>query len=109
MSWVAVIDSAAVPVGAVVGVVVAGRELVVWRGAGGVVAVCDARCPHQWSSLAVEGAVDGDELVCRSHFWRFDASGQGSKLNVKGRRDEKAPVEAFVCRERDGTVQIEVP
>lgn len=109
MSWVAVVDSAAVPVGAVVGVVVDGRELVVWRGGGGAVAACDARCPHQWSHLAAEGAVDGDELVCLSHFWRFDASGRGSKVNVKGRRDDKGPVVAFACRERDGQVQVEVP
>lgn len=85
-----------------------GIELVVWRTAGGVAVACDARCPHQWSHLAAEGAVDGDELVCTAHFWRFDATGEGTKLNVKGRRDVKAPVVVHPIREHEGWVEVAV-
>lgn len=31
------------------------------------------RCPHQGALLG-EGEMDGDELVCRNHRWRFDAA-----------------------------------
>jgi phenylpropionate dioxygenase-like ring-hydroxylating dioxygenase large terminal subunit len=85
------------------------RELVVWRGHDGVVCVMDARCPHQWSHLGVEGVVDGDELVCAAHFWRFDRAGVGSKVNIKGRRDPKADVAVFGCRERGGLIEVELP
>jgi nitrite reductase/ring-hydroxylating ferredoxin subunit len=69
----------------------------------------DARCPHQWSYLAGEGLVDGEELVCAAHFWRFDRQGRGTKRNLFGRRDDKAGIEVFPTRERDGIIEAELP
>jgi phenylpropionate dioxygenase-like ring-hydroxylating dioxygenase large terminal subunit len=84
-------------------------ELVVWRTASGVLAACDARCPHQWSHLAGAGVVDGEELICLSHFWRFDTDGHGSKMAMSGRRDPKSDVAAFAVREVAGRIEVEVP
>ncbi len=81
------------------------RDLVVWRTTGGEACVMEARCPHEWSHLGAEGVVDGDEIVCTAHFWRFSCGGTGTKLNVKGRRDAKADIEVFVCREREGRIE----
>ncbi len=99
--WIAV--AGGLPAGAVAEAQVGDLDLVVWRTAGGRPCVFEARCPHQWSHLAFEGAVDGDELVCLAHFWRFDADGRGTKVNVKGRRDDKADIATFECRD-DGEV-----
>ena len=109
MPWVRLIDSEQVAPGAAVGADVGDRELVVWRSASGRVCAMDARCPHQWSYLAAEGVVDGDELVCGAHFWRFDAEGKGTKQNLFGRRDEKASIEVFATRELDGSVEADIP
>jgi phenylpropionate dioxygenase-like ring-hydroxylating dioxygenase large terminal subunit len=84
-------------------------ELVVWRDRSGRPCVMDARCPHQWSYLGFEGVVDGDELVCASHFWRFDVHGHGTKVNVNGRRDVKADIEVFPCDEVDGRLRARLP
>jgi 3-ketosteroid 9alpha-monooxygenase subunit A len=84
-------------------------ELVVWRTASGVLTACDARCPHQWSHLAGAGVVDGEELVCLSHFWRFDTEGHGSKVAMNGRRDPKSDVATFAVREVAGRIEVEVP
>lgn len=84
-------------------------ELVVWRTASGLLAACDARCPHQWSHLAGAGVVDGEELVCLSHFWRFDIEGHGSKTAMNGRRDPKSDVATFAVREVDGRIEVLVP
>ena len=75
------------------------RDLVVWRTADGRPCVMEARCPHQWSHLAGEGAVDGDELICLAHFWRFTTKGEGWKVNIGGRRDRKGDIEVLRCRE----------
>jgi 3-ketosteroid 9alpha-monooxygenase subunit A len=109
MPWVRVATAADVRGGEVVGVDVGPLELVVWRGAGGQVCVMDARCPHQWSYLFGEGVVDGDEIVCTAHFWRFGRDGRGSKLTVLGRRDEKADIEVFPVREHDGVIEADLP
>jgi phenylpropionate dioxygenase-like ring-hydroxylating dioxygenase large terminal subunit len=90
------------------GVDAAGLELVLWRDVDGRPCVMDARCPHQWSHLAAEGVVDGWELVCTAHFWRFDTRGVGSKVNVRGRRDAKADARTYPCREVDGRVQADL-
>lgn len=108
MPWRDLIGSADVGPAAVVGVDIGGSELVVWRAVDGRPTVCEARCPHQWSHLAAEGAVDGDELVCLTHHWRFGPDGRGSKLNVKGRRDPKGDLLVFACRERDGRIEVEL-
>jgi phenylpropionate dioxygenase-like ring-hydroxylating dioxygenase large terminal subunit len=97
-----------VPTGAVVGVSVAERDLVVWRTTGGTVCVMDARCPHQWTHLAAEGAVVGDEIVCLAHFWRFDTAGRGVKVAMSGRRDPKSDIAVHPATERDGRIVAEL-
>lgn len=109
MPWIDVLASDAVPPGVTAPVDLPGVEVVVWRTVAGVLAACDSRCPHQWSHLATAGAVDGEELVCLSHFWRFDVGGHGSKLSMTGRRDAKSDVASFPVRERGGRIEIEVP
>ena len=86
--WVAVADASLEP-----GQVVADDEhdVVVWRTADGRPCVMDSRCPHQWSHLAAEGVVDGDELVCAAHFWRFGTDGTGTKLSMAGRARREGP------------------
>jgi phenylpropionate dioxygenase-like ring-hydroxylating dioxygenase large terminal subunit len=85
------------------------RDLVMWRDLDGRPCVMAARCPHQWSHLEAEGVVDGPEIVCRAHFWRFDQCGVGSKVNVRGRRDRKGDIEVHPCRERAGHLEVWLP
>ena len=106
--WRELLDAEAVAPGQVKGVACGDLDLVVWRTAAGEVSVMDARCPHLWSHLAAEGAVDGEELVCTAHFWRFDTSGAGVKLAASGRRDRKGDIAVYPCRERDGTIEAVV-
>lgn len=106
---VAVVDAAAVASGGIVDARIGDRDLVVWRSASGRPCVMDARCPHQWSHLGAEGVVDGEEIVCLTHMWRFGPEGDGWKLAMNGRRDRKGDIEVFGCREVDGTIVAEIP
>lgn len=106
VEWMPLVASEAVQPGEILGASAGGHELVVWRARSGGVCVMDARCPHQWTHLGDGGVVDGDELVCTSHFWRFDRDGCGSKLTVLGRRDPKADIEVHRSRERDGMIEV---
>jgi len=103
--WRRLLASDLVGVAEVRAVDVDGRELVVWRGIDDVAVVMDARCPHLWSHLEAEGVVDACEIVCSSHFWRFDAAGRGTKVNVLGRRDPKADIRVHPSREHDGYIE----
>lgn len=92
--------------GSVIEVELGAEDLVVWRTARGEVCVMEARCPHQWSHLGQEGSVDGEELVCMTHFWRFTTSGEGWKANMEGRRDRKSDIDVYPCREVDGKIWV---
>ena len=83
-----------------------GRDLVVWRTEKGELCAMEARCPHQWTHLAHEGVVEGEEIICTTHFWRFSMTGEGCKENVKGRRDPKGSIEVIPCYEQDGKIWI---
>ena len=116
MNWVRLVESDAVAPSAIVDASLPpvepgayDRDLVVWRTSDGQPCVMEARCPHQWSHLGAEGFVDGDEIVCTAHFWRFDRQGRGSKLNVLGRRDPKADVTVYPTREVDGGIEVRLP
>jgi len=107
--WVRLVAVDDVPAAGIASVSVGDLDLVVWRDIDGVPAVMDARCPHQWSHLEAEGVVDGYEIVCTAHFWRFDAQGCGTKLTELGRRDPKSDVAVYACREADGFVEAQLP
>ncbi len=103
--WVVLLRGDEVGVGRVRAAEAGASDLVVWRTFAGQVCVMEARCPHLWSHLGAEGVVDGDELLCTAHFWRFDTSGAGSKVNVSGRRDRKGDIAVYECRERNGMIE----
>lgn len=107
--WFDLLASDALPLGAVRAATIDGRELVAWRGVDGHAAVGDRRCPHAWSDLATEGIVDGGELVCTAHFWRFAPDGTGTKCNAVGRRDLKAPLATYWSEERGGRLWVWLP
>ena len=108
-SWTILVAADDVLPAGIASVAVGDLDLVVWRDIDGAPVVMDARCPHQWSHLEAEGIVDGYEIVCTAHFWRFDRTGCGTKLNMFGRRDDKSDVTVYPCRERDGLIEGLLP
>jgi nitrite reductase/ring-hydroxylating ferredoxin subunit len=78
-----------------------GREIVAWRGIDGVLQLSEARCPHQFVHLASSGTVDGCELVCTAHFWRFATSGSGTLRDSSGHREPVSPLKVFSAVERN--------
>ncbi|HIG24847.1 MAG TPA: hypothetical protein EYG34_00700 [Acidimicrobiia bacterium] len=103
--WIAVTSEDLAP-GQIVESAIDGEDLVVWRTAQGTPCVMAARCPHQWSHLAGEGAVEGEEIVCLTHHWRFGPNGDGWKTSMAGRRDRKGDIEVWPCQEKNGTIWI---
>ena len=112
-SWTRLVRSSDVAPNSIIGVQSShrspGRELVAWRGDDGVVAVTDARCPHEFTHLAGQGVVEGCELVCLAHFWRFDRDGNSFLQGTGGHRDPMVPIESYTCREFNGWIEIRIP
>jgi 5,5'-dehydrodivanillate O-demethylase oxygenase subunit len=54
---------------------VLGEEFTIYRGAGGRVHILGPRCAHRYTWLHT-GRVQGDEISCFYHGWRYDGTGQ---------------------------------
>ncbi len=57
-----------------------GRQFTLWRGAdGGEHCLTQHHCPHRSAELGA-GWLDGGELVCPYHGWRFDVAGTCTRI-----------------------------
>jgi nitrite reductase/ring-hydroxylating ferredoxin subunit len=105
--WFAVAESADLAVGDVVALRAFGRDLVLYRTAGGAPRVLDAHCPHLGAHLAVGGRVTDECIQCPFHGWRFDgSSGECVEIpysDVK-RIPPKARTRSYPTLERNGLV-----
>ena len=66
-----------------------GRQLVLWRADDGGPVAADRGCPHRGASL-VGGRVEGGELACPWHGFRFDSAGSCTQIPCEG-RDARIP------------------
>ncbi|TAL38460.1 MAG: aromatic ring-hydroxylating dioxygenase subunit alpha [Alphaproteobacteria bacterium] len=83
-----------------------GHELAVFRGKDGKVAALDAYCPHMGAHLA-EGRVEGNQLRCFFHNWRFDAAGQCTDIPcLANKLQKRVQTRAWVLEERNGLIWI---
>ncbi len=62
----------------------------------------DAYCPHLGAHLGHGGAVEGCELRCPFHGWRFDAEGNNTDIPYSERTNRKARLRTFPVVERNG-------
>jgi phenylpropionate dioxygenase-like ring-hydroxylating dioxygenase large terminal subunit len=77
--WVPIALSRDVPKGVTRGVILAGRELVVWRTASGSVQAWEDRCPHRGMRLSL-GFVRGETLNCLYHGWQYGQTGSCQRI-----------------------------
>jgi phenylpropionate dioxygenase-like ring-hydroxylating dioxygenase large terminal subunit len=81
--WYWLLRSGDVPRKRVVATEIFRHRLAVYRGDDGRVAALDAYCPHMGAHLA-EGRVEGCELRCFFHNWRFDGAGNCTDMPALG-------------------------
>ena len=73
--WQPIYHSADLAAGAAVPLRIMSESFTLYRGESGRVCLVDARCPHRGTQLS-SGWIEGDELRCFYHGWKFAADGQ---------------------------------
>lgn len=102
--WFVVAGAGEVPERGVQRLTAFGRELVMFRGESGAVAILDAFCPHLGAHLGVGGTVAGDGVRCPFHAWVFGADGRCVDIPYAKKIPKQAKVRAWAVRERNGLV-----
>jgi 3-ketosteroid 9alpha-monooxygenase subunit A len=83
-----------------------GRELVAFRSKEGKLGVLDAFCPHLGAHLGYGGTVDGDNIRCPFHAWKFDGAGCCTEVPYAKKIPPKAKLRSWEPREVNGLVMV---
>ncbi len=100
MPWVAVLDDAALPLGAHTRVEAQGQPILLARLDDGLHAVHDV-CLHRGASLAAGPLADG-VVTCYLHFWSFDVR-SGACTQVPGLQ-----LRVFPVKSEEGKIHVEL-
>jgi 5,5'-dehydrodivanillate O-demethylase len=80
------------------------EDFTLYRGAGGRAAVISALCAHRLTKLSV-GTVEGDDLRCFFHGWKYGADGQCVEAPGQNQRlVERTSVASYPTREELGLI-----
>lgn len=79
-----------------------GRDLVLFRDGDGDAHLLDAFCPHLGAHLGHGGVVEGKEIVCPFHAWRFDGTGTCTKIPYANKVPKQAKLDKFPLIEQNG-------
>jgi 3-ketosteroid 9alpha-monooxygenase subunit A len=81
-----------------------GKDFVLFRGEDRRATLLAAHCPHLGAHLGYGGRVEGNDIVCPFHAWRFAASGRCTDVPYASRIPPRAAVDAYPVREHSGMI-----
>src|SRR5579884_2451361 len=79
-----------------------GRDLVLYRGESGEARLFDAFCPHLGAHLGYGGRVEGEDIVCPFHGWRWDCQGCNVDIPYSERTNRSRRLRTWPLHEADG-------
>jgi nitrite reductase/ring-hydroxylating ferredoxin subunit len=82
----------------------AGKDVVIYRTRKGVLRAIEPYCPHMGAHLGVGGKVEGEQLLCPFHHFRFSTDGQC--VSTPYGKPSKAPLTLLPSQERHGIVWV---
>jgi 5,5'-dehydrodivanillate O-demethylase oxygenase subunit len=102
--WQPVCTAEEIAAGHVKPIRILGEDLTLFRGESGAPHIIADRCPHRGVQLRL-GFVEGDELRCAYHGWKFDAKGQCVEQPAETRPFcDKVKIRAYPAQEYLGLV-----
>src|SRR5215471_2778688 len=100
--WYALAFSDELAPGATLARTLAGVELVLFRTASGQACAMAAYCPHLGAHLGYGGRVEGEQLRCPFHGFRFDTTGQCVATGYGAKPPLAAKIRTWPLREVNG-------
>ncbi len=83
-----------------------GKDLVLYRTEDGEPTVLDAFCPHLGAHLGHGGCVEGRNIVCPFHAWKFGADGDCAEIPYAEKIPKRAKLEKWPVEEVNGLIMV---
>jgi nitrite reductase/ring-hydroxylating ferredoxin subunit len=82
-----------------------GQDLVIFRTESGEAKLLDAFCPHLGAHLGHGGVVEGEDIKCPFHAWKFNGEGKCTDVPyMKNVFPKKADIPKWTTTERNGMI-----
>ncbi len=81
-----------------------GRDLVLFRTESGEAKLLDAFCPHMGAHLGYGGKIEGEEIRCPFHAWKFDGTGTCTEVPYSEKIPARAKIVPWDVIERNGFI-----
>lgn len=95
-AWYPVLESNDIAADVVLPVRLLGNDYALWRNPAGEVQAAPDRCPHREAPLSI-GNVEGGELTCVYHGWKFGDAGKCVLIPSSGPDAKIAPAAHLAC------------
>lgn len=82
------------------------QDLVCYRDEAGELHVLDAHCPHLGAHLGFGGSVEGSDIVCPFHGWRWSPAGENVHIPYSSKPNRSKRIGCWAVAERDGLVYL---
>lgn len=83
-----------------------GHDLVMYRGQSGRVVVLDAYCGHYGAHLGHGGTVEGEDIRCPYHGWKWDEGGNNVEVPYGEGRCSRRAIRSWQTAESSGIVYL---
>jgi nitrite reductase/ring-hydroxylating ferredoxin subunit len=104
-AWYVGLPSAQLPAGEARSIDLCGQWVVLYRGMDERVRALDGYCPHMGTDLGI-GAVEGNEIRCFFHHWRFDGEGRCSDIPCQADVPTSATLRSYAVEEKYGFIWV---
>ncbi|MEE8164519.1 MAG: Rieske 2Fe-2S domain-containing protein [Myxococcota bacterium] len=105
--WYHIAKSADLAVGEVRPIRVLGQDLVLARTESGRALVFEAHCPHLGAHLGFGGRIEGEQIICPFHAWRFGSDGRCTGIPYQHRGTlPKVGLRTLKVDERSGLILV---
>jgi nitrite reductase/ring-hydroxylating ferredoxin subunit len=104
IGWFVVAESKEIAAGQIITRKFSGHDIVIYRTASGMISIADAFCPHMGAHFGHGGTVEGEELKCPFHGFRFDREGSCTATGYGTKPSPRAKLRAWPAVEKFGLV-----
>ncbi|OYD69543.1 Rieske-like 2Fe-2S protein [Rhodococcus sp. OK302] len=104
--WFQIGWSAELAVGEVKPMLYFGQDLVAYRTVSGRLVVLNAYCEHLGANLAYGGKVQGDDIECPFHNWRWSPEGRNTCIPYQDSTNRVRRIQSWSVQEMDGVMYL---